>query len=273
MLVTIISTKKPIKERKLNSVKYIYFDISQKKNFKILKNKNYDFVVNSSGYVDHKNKVKTFNSHFIGLKNLVNFFLRKKIERFIQIGSSAEYGKIKSPQIENFSCKPKMTYGKSKLLSTKFLLNCYKNFNFPIVILRFYQVYGPYQDSNRLIPIVINKSLKNEVYPCSNGRQYRDFLFISDCIEAIIKSLKKPKALGEIINIGQGKPKKVYDVVNKIKNLIGNGRPLFGRIKLRKDEGQIIYPNIEKAKKILNWRPKINFKDGINKTIFFYKKI
>jgi len=63
-----------------------------------MKKNKFDYVVNFGGHVDHLNKVKTYNSHFIGVKNLVNFFLKKNdLKKFIQIGSSAEYGKIKSP--------------------------------------------------------------------------------------------------------------------------------------------------------------------------------
>ena len=83
MVVTSLSTKKPIKKRKLDAVKYINLDISKKRNFKILKNAKFNYVVNAGGYVDHKNKTKTFNSHYVGLRNLVNFFKIRNIERFI----------------------------------------------------------------------------------------------------------------------------------------------------------------------------------------------
>ena len=81
--VTSISTKKPNKSRYLKKVKYLFFDISKKKNFKKIKSK-FQYVVNLSGYVDHSHKTKTFNSHFIGLKNLADFFLFQNIKKFIQ---------------------------------------------------------------------------------------------------------------------------------------------------------------------------------------------
>ena len=268
--VTSISTQYP-KLRKINSVKYIKLDISKKRDFRILKKKTFDGVVNAGGYVDHHNKKKTYNSHFLGLKNLVYYFKKKKINKFIQIGSSAEYGKLRSPQFEDDYCNPKMIYGKSKHLSTKFLLKCFKEFSFPCVILRLYQVYGPYQDNNRLIPIVINKSITNQRFPCSTGNQYRDFLYISDCVNAIYKAINSTKVTGEIINIGQGKPAKVQNIINKVNKKIGFGKPLFGLIKLRKDEGKIIYPSIIKAKTLLKWKPKINLSKGLNKTIMYYQ--
>jgi len=69
--VTSISTKKPIHKRYLKNVNYIVSDITKKRKLKYLIKKNFNFVVNLGGYVDHKNKKKTYNTHFLGLKNLV----------------------------------------------------------------------------------------------------------------------------------------------------------------------------------------------------------
>ena len=76
--------------------------------------------------IPNSNKTKTYKSHYFGCKNISNFFLKEKINRFIQIGSSMEYGLAKSPQKENFKCEPKSVYGSAKFLSTQYLLNLYK---------------------------------------------------------------------------------------------------------------------------------------------------
>ena len=70
-------------------------------------NQSFDYVVNLGGHVDHLNKRKTFQSHYIGCKNLTKIFLKKLPLSFIQVGSSMEYGNAKSPQKENFKCKYK----------------------------------------------------------------------------------------------------------------------------------------------------------------------
>ena len=82
--VTSISTKKPKKKRFLKRIKYIYCDISQKNLLekKLFSRKNYDYIVNLGGYVDHSNKRKTFLSHYIGVKNLSNHFLKYKPKLF-----------------------------------------------------------------------------------------------------------------------------------------------------------------------------------------------
>ncbi len=272
--VTSLSTNKPKKLRKLKKVKYVFSDISKKRILaKKIKN-DYDYVVNLAGYVDHSHKVKTIKSHYIGCKNISSIFVYSKIKKFIQIGSSVEYGKIRSPQSESKFPKKKIlsNYGNSKLLCTKFLLNLNKNFNFPVIILRPYLVYGPYQDPNRLIPYTILNSIKDQEFDCSQGNQFRDFLYIDDLVNGILKILKKKKLSGEIINIGYGKPHKVRKVIYKILKIISLGKPNFGNIKLRKDEIFKLYPKITKAKKLLNWYPRTRLIVGLKKTINFYKK-
>ena len=186
--VTSISTNKPKKIRFLSKVKYLNLDISKKNILKKNIKSNFDFVVNFGGYVNHSEKLKTYKSHYIGCKNLADIFKNKKIKSFIQIGSSVEYGNRKSPQNENDKTnvkKLKSKYGQAKLMATNYLLKLNKKNNFPCTILRLYLVYGPRQDNNRLIPYTLNECLNNNKFICSDGKQYRDFLFVEDLIKAI----------------------------------------------------------------------------------------
>lgn len=271
--VTSLSNNKPPKKRKLSNVRYIICDITKKKSLFNKVQKKFDYVVNLAGHVDHSNKKKTLNSHFNGCKNLSYLFINSSIKKFIQIGSCIEYGKKKSPQVEKIiNRKTYSTYGKAKLLSTNYLLNLSKKYNFPVNILRFYLVYGPRQDENRLIPITINNAFKNKDFECSQGTQLRDFLYIDDAVSAIIKTLKKKGISGEIINVGSGKPLQVKKVILKICRIISLGKPIFGKIKFRKDEIKYLYPSIKKANLLLNWTPKVKFNLGLKKTINDYKK-
>lgn len=273
-IVHSISSKKPKKKRFLKKVKYIICDISKKKQISKI-GLNYDYVFNFGGYVDHTNRKKTLDSHYHGCKNLANHFLKSKIKCFIQIGSSTEYGNSKSPQKESFKTsikKLKSTYAQAKLKSTRYLLQLNKKYNFPATILRLYLVYGPYQDINRFLPIIIEGCLQDKDFDTSNGKQKRDFLFVSDLNELIIKVVKKQNKKAEIFNIGSGKPQTLKDIILQVQKKIKKGKPNFGKVKLRKDEILNLYPNIDKAKKKLNWKPKTSFLSGLNKTIKYYKE-
>ena len=245
----------------------------EKRNFQKKIDGNFDYVVNLGGEVDHSKNNKTYKSHFIGVKNISNFFIiNKKISKFLQIGSSTEY-MSKSPQKENDLCMPVSIYGKSSLaFSNPAFAQKHNEKKFPSLIFRLYQVYGPYQDLNRLIPIIINGCLKKQKrFNCSSGIQNRDFLYVDDLITIILKALNS-KIEGQIFNVGGGKKQNIKKVILKIKKIIKKGKPIFGKIKMRKDEKINTFPSINKIKKFLNWSPKISFNKGINKTIKYYIK-
>ena len=270
--VTSISLNKPKKKRFLKKVNYIICDITNKKSLNRKINGNFDFVVNLGGHVNHTEKIKTHKSHYLGCKNLAGIFLKKKIESFIQLGSGGEYGNISSPQKESKLGSPKATYAKAKLLATKHLINLYKKNKFPCTILRLYQAYGPKQDTNRFLPILITNCLKNKKFQTSSGNQYRDFIHVNDLIKAIFKAIKNKKTKGQIINIGSGKPLKIKKIIFKVMKICQGGNPEFGKIKLRKDENLKTYPNTIKSKKFLLWKPAISFDKGLKETIKSYVK-
>ena len=265
-----LSTKKPTKQRKIKKVKYITCDICNKNVLKRKLKDKYNYIVNFSGYVDHTNKSKTIQSHYYGCKNLINLFRNKKIDNFIQIGSSMEYGNSFSPHSEKFICKPKGNYGIAKYKATKYLEKIHKIKSFPYTIFRLYQVYGPNQSKNRLIPVVIDSCLKNKNFGCTSGGQIRDFLYIDDLIKLIIKSIKK-KPMNKIYNVGAGNKIKVKFLIDMINRLIGSGKPIYGKIKMRKDEMKNNFPNIKRVKSDYSWEPKCDLKAGLKKTISFYR--
>ncbi len=269
-----LSRNKPKKIRHLKNVNYFFADISKKKQvFKILKNiKRIDYVVNFGGEVEHDNLKKTFQSHYLGLKNLINFFSSKDIRKFIQIGSSLEYGNGISPQKETLKLKPQSNYSRAKVNSSNYIKKIFKEKNFPTIIVRPYQVYGPYQDLNRFIPIIINNCIKSRNFACSEGNQFRDFLYIDDFVRYLFILMNKKNIIGEIFNVGYGKPMKIRSIINSIRNKIDGGIPNFGKIKLRPEENLKTYPDISKLIKFTKTRSKINFSDGLTKTISFYRK-
>lgn len=275
--VSSVSKNKPLPQRYLKGMKYHFCDISKKKKLEKILNKKFNYIINYSGYVDHSKKKKTYLSHYIGCKNIVDILINKNIfpEIFIQIGSSIENGKTKSPQKEISVKKLKKissVYGQSKFKASKYLISKFKKLNFPSIILRPYLIYGPNQEPNRFIPYVIKSCIKNKEFKLSKCTQFRDFLYIDDYIDLLFKILKSKIGIGEIFNIGSGKATQLKKIITLIRNIIQKGKPIFGKVKLRKDEILKMYANINKIKKYYEWKPKTLIKSGIDKTIRSYNK-
>ena len=140
------------------------------------------------------------------------------------------------------------------------------------MILRLYQVYGPHQKKDRLIPFIINECLKNKKFKCTDGNQTRDFLYVGDLIKLVLLILKKKNIPSGVYNIGSDIPVRVKDLIQIILDNIKKGKPHFGKIKMRKDEVMELYPDTAKTKKIFKWKPKTDLEEGLQKTIKFYEK-
>ena len=269
-----LSRKPPDSKKKIKNVKYLFANLSNPKSLLKISKIKFDYIVNFAGNINHKEKIKTMNSHFKGVINLVKILNRRNLIKFVQIGSSVEYGKIKSPHIEpkKIPVKKKIysVYGYAKLLSTIFLMRENQKNSFPSIIIRPYLIYGPYQTPDRLIPYSIVSCLKNRNFPCSNGSQTRDFLYVSDAINFIHKVMTN-KDVGMIINLGSGKRIKVKTIIKYIVKICKGGFPNFGQIKLRTDEQLNLYPSISLARS-KELRQKVGILEGLKLTISHYKR-
>jgi nucleoside-diphosphate-sugar epimerase len=276
--ITVISLTKIAYKKKIPGVIYIQADIT---NLPLLKEKlfntSFNYVVNLSGYIDHSSYLDggyiAINAHFNGLQNLLQVLDWSVLKRFVQIGSSDEYGNVSAPQFEHMSESPISSYSLGKLASAKLLKMLYQTENFPAVILRFFLVYGEGQSNKRFIPQIIQGCLLEKNFPVSEGGQLRDFCYIDDISSGILKSLLEDKALGEVINLASGISVSIRKVVEEIQNIIGTGSPEFGKIAYRKNENMELYANIDKAKTLLGWYPKVDLKQGLTKSIDFYKTL
>ena len=99
----------------------------------------------------------------------------------------------------------------------------------------------------------------------------RDFIYVEDFVNYLYLFSVKKNINGEIFNIGFGRPIKIKNIINLIKKKIKMGAPLFGKIKLRKEESLVMYPDISKLKKCTKVKPKTEFLEGLKKTIKFYR--
>ena len=244
-------------------VNYKKLNLEKFKNYHILK-KILDYLINASGYINNNNKTKYKEHNFKITKNIFWYFRDSKIKAFISFGSSAEYGGKNSPQSENFKCKLETYYGKDKLKCTNFLIKSFNKYSFPMIIFRAYQIYGPLQETNRLIPIASKACLFDKKFNCIDDNQIRDYLYIEDLVDAVLKAINNSKAIGHVFNLGSGKKVSIKYLISFIKNYYKKGKPIYGKVKLRKDESKEIYPNVSKIKKVLNGNQKQILKRIIN---------
>lgn len=273
--VSSASINQPSKDRLIHSVNYITVDINDISSIKDKLNISFDYIINLGGYIDHTHFInggrKVIDTHFNGLLNLIEMLPRNNLKRFIQVGSSDEYGNANAPQHELLRESPISPYAFAKTAGTHFLQMLYLTEKFPVTIIRLFLTYGPGQDKTRFLPHVIKGCLDDAAFHTSAGEQLRDFCFISDTVDAIILLFKSNELNGRIINIGSGQPVTVRSVIIKVCSLIGKGKPLFGQLPYRVQENMALYANISEINKTLDWNPKVSLEKGLIQTINYFK--
>jgi UDP-glucose 4-epimerase len=189
------------------------------------------------------------------------------LDKFIFLGSCDEYGIQSEPFQENMSEKPLTSYGASKLSITKTLMNLNFKEGFPAVVVRPSIVYGPGQSDKMFLPLLASRIKSNLSINMTLGEQFRDFIYISDVINILLRlSLNQRLGVGEIFNISYGKSYSIKNVATKFANILKpNGEDLLniGAIKYRNKEVMNYFVSNEKAKNLLNWYPQVNLDTGL----------
>ena len=143
----------------------------------------------------------------------------------------------------------------------------HKTERLPVVILRLFLVYGPGQSKKRFLPQIIDGCFSDSGFPVSGGAQLRDFCYVDDVSRGILMALKNKDVEGEVINLASGEPISIREIIEIVRDIVGKGRPEFGKIPYRVGENMILYADTKKANKILKWNPETFISDGIKKTI------
>ena len=271
----VLSLHAPMDEHCIRGVHYLQADlIDLDQIMKALKGLAFEYVVNLSGYIDHSPLFdggrKVVDMHFGGVQNLLQALNRAALKRFVQVGSSDEYGDLPAPQRESMREAPISPYSLAKVASTQLLQMLHRTEGFPAVIVRFFLVYGEGQDNKRFLPQIIQGCLEDRQFPTSEGEQLRDFCHVADISRGIIAALKIEQALGEVINLASGEPVSIRTMIEKVRELVGKGTPQFGKIAYRSGENMSLYADVGKAAQLLGWRPDIELDEGLWRTIQFY---
>ena len=201
----------------------------------------------------------------------------KGIKRIVCASSSSIYGERKDfPEVESDVPKPISPYAATKLIVEHYSYVFSKLYNMEIANLRYFNVYGPRQSLDDeyavVIPKFISCLLKGERPPIyGDGEQERDFTYIDNVVDINIKCLNKDDISGEAFNVAFGAPNSVNQLFNYLKEIIGsNIEPNY--YPLRPGDVRKTHADITKAKKILGWQPKVDFYQGLEKTVEWFKR-
>ncbi len=197
--------------------------------------------------------------------------VKSKAMKFIFSSSSSVYGD--NPHIpfsEDCQLHPKSPYAKSKAEAEKILYKLYQKYKLPTLILRFFSVYGPYGREDMAPYLFTQAAFNTKPIPqFGDGLSARDYTYIDDITGALMKTVGI-NSNWNIINIGNSHPVKLKDLILLTQKLTGKTIRITQK-PLNSYESKITYADITKAKKLLNWQPRVSFEKGMKRFINWYK--
>jgi dolichol-phosphate mannosyltransferase len=206
---------------------------------------------------------------------ILNLLESRKISCYIHAGSSSEYGDNSAGPAETELPAPNSDYAVSKVACANLIYFYGKKKKIPCANLRLYSVYGPLEDSSRLIPTLIKYGLQSKYPEFVSPDISRDFVCVDDVCEAFFDAALslREEDYGESFNIGTGCKTTIGEVAALAGELFNfNATPTFSMPNRRWDVGNW-YANVEKTNQRLGWHAKRNFRDGLISTIEWYRSL
>ncbi|NJN72807.1 MAG: NAD-dependent epimerase/dehydratase family protein [Limnothrix sp. RL_2_0] len=186
------------------------------------------------------------------------------LKRFVYAGSSSVYGNAETmPTPETVCPQPVSPYGITKLSAERMCWLYLNNFNVPVTSLRYFTVYGPRQRPDMAFHKFFKAAIDGTSIPIyGDGKQTRDFTFISDAVKANLLAAMVPEAVGEIFNIGGGSRVILNDILDEIDEIVG--KPIIRDYGARATgDARHTSADVTKAKTILGYDPKVQLSEGL----------
>ncbi len=187
---------------------------------------------------------------------------KNNVSRFIYAASSSCYGiPDEYPTNETAEIRPQYPYAVTKNLAEQYMMYWHQIYQLPVTSLRFFNVYGPRSRTSgtygAVFGVFLAQKLNNKAFTVvGDGKQTRDFTYVTDVVDACIETSMSEKSIGEIMNVGSGN---TYSI-NQLVSLLG-GDVIY--IPKRPGEPDCTFADISKIKEIIGWEPKVSFEDGI----------
>ena len=217
------------------------------------------------------------NTNVMGTHVLLEVLKDNKLEKYLQVSTDEVYGSLPEDKkeilfTESTPITTNSPYSASKASADLLCNSFYHTFGLPILITRCSNNYGPYQFPEKLIPLMIVKTLNGEKLPVyGDGKNVRDWLYVEDHCSAIIKVLTDGK-IGEVYNIGGNNEWYNIDIVKLILNRLGKTDDMIQYVKDRPGHDRRYAIDSTKIMTELGWEPAYDFEKGIALTIDWYIK-
>lgn len=240
-----------------------------------------DVIVNAAAESHVEKSIAHGASEFVttnveGTQILLDAIRKTRVERFVLISSSEVYGTAEyAPMDEEHPLNPRSPYAATKAGADRLAYAYWTTYELPIVIVRPFNNYGPRQHPEKVVPLFITQALSGEPLTVhGDGHASRDWLYVGDDAEAIVRAVEAPLAdvAGEVLNVATGVDIAVAEIADLVREAVGG--PDTGKRFLDERPGQVDrhIGSTDKAERLLGWRARTSFVEGLERTVAWYRE-
>jgi len=240
-----------------------------------------DVIVNAAAESHVEKSIRDGASEFVttnveGTQILLDAIRETPVERFILISSSEVYGTAEAaPMDEQHPLNPRSPYAGTKAGADRLAYSYYTTYELPIVIVRPFNNYGPRQHPEKVVPRFITQALSDEPLTIhGDGHASRDWLYVTDDAEAIVRAIdaRMTGLAGEVINVATGVDISVSQIADLVLQVLGKPSELRQHVDERPGQVDRHIGSTDKAERLLGWRARTSFEDGLERTVAWYRE-
>ena len=240
---------------------------------KVVKNK--DIVFHLAALIgipySYSSPLSYLKTNVDGAYNILENSKRSNIEQLIMTSTSEVYGSAQySPIDEKHPLVGQSPYSASKIAADQLAISYFRSFKLPVKILRPFNTYGPRQSQRAIIPTIISQCLNSNIIRLGNLKPKRDFLYVLDTCQAFLNITRTKNFFGEVFNVGSNQDISISDLVQNIKKLTNtNLQVKIDKKRIRPSGSEVgrLICNSKKIRKNLKWKKRVEFNEGLKKTI------
>jgi nucleoside-diphosphate-sugar epimerase/glycosyltransferase involved in cell wall biosynthesis len=257
----------------------LYADLTDKASLqRLLAERDFRTIFNFAaygGYSKQQDPDLIYRTNLLGTVDLLEIAAAQGFSAFINAGSSSEYGLNSAAPGEEAALVPNSHYAVSKVAAAYLTKYYGEQKKLPVLNLRYYSVYGPYEEPDRLVPRLIEEALAGKLPPLADPEVSRDFVYVDDAVAAAIlaAALGVKKAPGRSVNIASGKKTTLREIVAVTKELLPvKAEPAWAKMPNREWDLKDWYGDPSLARELFGWQAATPLKDGLGKTIDWTKR-
>lgn len=222
---------------------------------------------------DYDTARKCIDANITATLNLLEACSDSTLKRFIFSSTEEVYGSNILPYKETVIPNPPSMYSISKIAGEELCEYYSKIIGFRLIVLRIGTLYGPGSQPDRFLTSIFKSAVAGKQIRLNSGKLKRDYIYISDAVDALVKSMKKIFRKNEIINIGGSTSISLRRFIEMtVKSAKSKSKIIFNAFPDRIGEARLQKMDISKAKRLLKWEPKIDLAVGIKKSIDFFSQ-